>query len=275
MTGNYYKYKLLIRPEMREIILAFLSELEFDTFEETTEGLNAFLPETLFNPAIENRLEEIKEQFNFEWTRSWIPYQNWNKKWESNFEPILVDDFCGIRANFHPPIPNVKYEILIHPKMAFGTGHHATTYSMIKLMRELKFKKTKVLDFGCGTGILAILANKMGATIIDAVDIELPAYENTLENAQINDTHNIQVYHGTLDNILDSQYDIILANINRNVILESLLTLYNKLKIGGALLTSGILNTDASLIQQAAEKTGFTTDDRLDRGEWVSFKFLR
>ena len=273
--GNYYKYIIRIENEMHDIILAFLSKLDFDTFEETKQGINAYLPEALSDPSVEERLQELQQQFGFQWTKEWIPYQNWNKEWESNFQPILVDQFCGIRANFHAPMTEVKYEILIHPKMAFGTGHHDTTYSVIQMMRDLNFIKMKVLDYGCGTGILAILANKMGATMIDAVDIELPAYENTLENAQINNTHNIQVYHGTLDNVLDSAYDIILANINRNVILSSLPALYKKLKLGGVLLTSGILFEDASLVQKTAEKIGFTTDDRLNRGDWVSYKFLR
>ena len=272
---NYWQYRITTEPRQLEMLLAFLSELPFDTFEETEMGWNAYLPENEDDALVEMQMLNIQQQFPFEYEKELLAYRNWNAEWEANFQPVKVDHFCGIRADFHPPIPDVKYEIVINPKMAFGTGHHDTTYMMIQAMRSLSFKGTKVLDYGTGTGILAILASKMGASMIDAVDIEREAYDNTLENAQINNVDNIQVYHGTLNNILDSNYDLILANINRNVILDSLAVLAEKIKRNGVLLLSGILKEDAPILETFADDFRFTVDERYYRGDWACLKLLK
>ena len=267
-----YQYKFTVDQIQQDILLAFLSDLPFDAFEEKEGEILAFCPANQSIPELDANLGNLREQVAFKYEKQLIPYQNWNAVWEENFTPIIVDNFCGIRADFHPSITIVKYEIRINPKMAFGTGHHATTRMMIQMMKDLPMRKGKILDFGSGTGILAILAAKMGALLIDAVDIEKPAYENAIENCQLNDVDVVQVYLGGLEVILDSGYDIILANINRNVILDSLKALYNKLKRSGILLISGILQEDEELVLKAAKEVGFTIDEkkRLDKWSCIS-----
>ncbi len=272
---NFYRFRIAINPDQAELLLAFLNELPFDSFQETDHYLDAYLPASADAGTAEAELIKLQHQFSFSYEKEEIAARNWNAEWEANFQPVLVDHFCNIRADFHPPAPNVKYELVINPKMAFGTGHHETTYMMIKMMQGLPFAGAKVLDYGCGTGILAILASKMGASIIDAVDIELEAYQNTLENTQINNVDNIQAIHGTLDNVLDSGYDIILANINRNVILDSLPALHQKLKRNGILLISGILQADVPILLTFMQDYRFTLDGKLEKGDWACLKLLK
>lgn len=269
-----YQYRFSVDQGQQEILLAFLSTLAFDAFEEKKGEILAFCPANVSISELEEQLGNLHQQVPFKYEKQLIPYQNWNAVWEENFTPIIVDNFCGIRADFHPSITNVKYEIRINPKMAFGTGHHATTLMMIKMMKDLPFEKSKVLDFGAGTGILAILAAKMGALLLDAVDIEKPAYENAIENCQLNDVDAIQVYLGGLEVILDSGYDIILANINRNVILESLRPLYKKLKRSGILLISGILQEDEELVMNTAKNVGFTVDEKMRLDKWSCISLI-
>lgn len=258
--------------ENNEIIMAVLSDLPFDTFEETTTGVKAFMPESDWNESIEQQITTLSEEFDFSFEKTFIPYQNWNVIWESNFQPIKVDDFVGLRADFHPPTEGVAFDLVINPKMAFGTGHHETTYMVMQLMRDVDFLGKKVLDYGCGTGILAILASKLGATDIEAVDIEEPSYENTIENCGINDVHNIKTFCGTLDVIPSSDFDIILANINRNVILYSLPDLKKRLNKGGILLISGFLKQDEQILLDATAKEGFQHIETKQRGNWLSMK---
>ncbi len=275
MNLNYLLYRIAVEPRKAELLLAFLNELPFASFEETKEGLNAYIPDSEDIVTLEAELHSLQKQFSFTYEREAIAPRNWNAEWEANFQPVQVDNFCGIRADFHPPMKNVSYELVINPKMAFGTGHHETTWMMIKTMREQPFSGAKVLDYGCGTGILAILASKLGAAIIDAVDIEEEAFHNTMENAQINNVDNIQAIHGTLNNVLDSGYNVILANINRNVILDSLSALHQKLAKNGVLLISGILKQDVPVLLTFMEDYRFTLDARLERGNWVCLKLLK
>ena len=226
---DYYKYQINCTSALSEILMAFLGELPFDTFQETPKGIDAFIAVANHKDAIEEEVVELTTRFDFHFEKELIKGQNWNKVWESNFQPIIVGDFCGIRADFHELKTAVQHEIIINPKMAFGTGHHATTFMVIEHMEALDFKDKNVLDFGCGTGILAILAARLKARSIEAVDIELASYENTLENAKINGISGIKCVHGILKDIKGSDFDIILANINRNVILEALPTLYQML----------------------------------------------
>ncbi len=263
-------HKITFSTEEPELLLAFIQHLPFDSFEVAEKTLEAYIPAKNDSEEIQNELKELKERLNFSFEQTFIPYKNWNAVWESNFTPIRVKDFCGIRADFHPSFdPPVAHEIHIQPKMAFGTGHHATTWMMIDQMEKLDFNGKKVFDYGCGTGILAILAEKLGANAIDAVDIEPPAVENTLEHLTLNNCTKISTYEGTLEQLENNHYDIILANINRNVILKSLPTLYKQLNKGGSLLISGFIQQDTDLLQNSTQQEGFTVKEVQIRGNWI------
>lgn len=266
---DYFKYEFQTNPENNEMLIALLGELPFESFEENEKGFDAYVQVKNETPGVEERLLELKELFEFSHQKTLIKYQNWNAVWESNFETIVVRDFCGIRADFHEPFTEVKHEIVINPKMAFGTGHHETTWMMMSIMESLDFKEKNVFDYGCGTGILAILASQLGAKKIDAIDIELPSYENTLENARINNIENIKSIHGTLEKVEDQMYDLILANINRHVILDSFSTLNKMLTPSGILLISGILKEDEELVKNSAEASNFKIEKTEYRNNWI------
>ena len=284
---NYYVFDITPLPdsfgtsqyslENNEILTVFLGELPFETFEDTETGLKAYIPEKELTDKVEKQVQRLGKKQGFSFTKTFIPYQNWNVLWESNFEPIKVDDFVGLRADFHPNTEGVQFDLVINPKMAFGTGHHETTYMMMQHMRSIDFNGKKVLDYGCGTGILAILASKLGAIELEAVDIEEPSYENTIENCRINDVHNVTSIWGILDDVLSHDFDIILANINRNIIIDSLDDLKNRLKkrenptdSSNILLISGFLKIDENTILQATNYAGFKHQKTMQRGNWLS-----
>lgn len=266
---NYYQYQITCSEEQAEWLSAVLEEIPFDSFAESETGLDAYIPENLHSDETEAMVREKAETFNFSFVKNFIPYTNWNAVWESNFSPIEIDDYVRIRADFHPEKSGFEYEILINPKMAFGTGHHETTYMMMLVMRDLDFTDTKVFDYGCGTGILAILAAMEGAKDLDAVDIELPSYENTLENCEINQASGIKTYHGTLETVPARTYDVILANINRNVIIPSLPELHQRLEQNGHLLISGFIREDEELMDKEAKKAGFKVVRTEYKGNWI------
>lgn len=271
---NYYSFDITTpqyNEDKGEFLTVILGDLPFDTFEDTGELLRVYMPENGFTVEVEAELNDLAEQFDFQYVKTFIPYQNWNVLWESNFQPIQVEDFVAVRADFHPPTEGVKFDLVINPKMAFGTGHHETTYMMMQQMQDIDFKGKKVLDYGCGTGILAILASKLEASYIEAVDIEQPSYENTIENAEINHVSNIKAFHGTLDIIETNDFDIILANINRNVILDSLASLKNMLvkENKSLLLISGFLKEDEAIMLSAVTEQGFSLLKTLHRGNWL------
>lgn len=272
---NFLNYKITLGTANSDIVLAMLMEAgDFDSFEETEEGLEAYISVESQNEQLKQRVTELAKQFSFTFTIVSVPQKNWNEQWEASFQPVDVGSFCRVRAEFHPADPSKKFDLVINPKMAFGTGHHETTFMMIKMMKDLFLKDKTVLDFGSGTGILAILASKMGAQSVDAVDIEAAAFENGIENTQLNDVFNVQVIQGDLNAVISTGYDCILANINRNVILNSLSALRSKLDKRGCLLISGILKQDEALILAEAKKNRFTVDGRLEKGDWICIKLL-
>lgn len=285
---DYWKYTIHTAPETAEILLAYLSEAPFDTFEETPDGLNAYLPvdaassgvsailETSDEAAsVDTLLSRLQSQFRFSWSKAFLPAQNWNKIWESNFQPVIVEDFCAVRADFHAPITGVQHELVINPKMAFGTGHHETTWMCLRALRDLPCRGARLLDYGCGTGVLAILAARLGAANVEAVDIEEESYRNTLENSAINGvSEQVSARLGTLDAVQGRGFDGILANINRNVILDSLPRLAELLRAGGWLLVSGILEQDGAVVMTAAQEAGFVLQSKEQRGNWLCIRFL-
>ncbi len=269
---DYFQYTVHTDTAQNEILIAMVGHLPFDTFEETETGFNAFLPANQYAEEIDEELLDLQSQFDFQFQKTLIPGQNWNEIWESNFHPVIVGEFCGIRADFHAPLQNVEHELIINPKMAFGTGHHETTFSVIEIMQGIHFEGKTVLDYGCGTGVLAILASKLGAIEIEAVDIEIESYRNTVENSTINGVANVQAYHGTLQSIPGTDFDIILANINRNVILDSLGPLFGMLKPEGLLVVSGFVLDDEQLMSKALQNQGFSIQETKRKNNWLAVK---
>jgi ribosomal protein L11 methyltransferase len=251
--------------EKNEILIALLDNAGFESFEETDTTLKAFIKESEFD---QTDLDEVINPLNLAYTSSIIPQQNWNAQWESSFEPILVKDFVGIRAYFHQPIPQVKHEIIITPKMSFGTGHHATTYMMIEQMEALDFINKTVVDFGTGTAVLAILSEKMGAVAIDAIDYDEWSIENSIENAAANNCTKINLLKA--ETIATNKvYDIILANINLNVIMDNLAAIQSVSKKGSFALLSGFIKTDEAVMLKTLTATGIHPLKTVQKGEWI------
>ena len=266
-------YVLLDIPGGNDIVMARLSEMGFEAFEENDENIIGYLPSQLYNAEIKSEVEFLLADSGFQGQWSNMEARNWNEVWESNISPVEVTNVCRVRANFHEADPAYPYEIVIQPKMAFGTGHHQTTYMMIKLMADIEFKDQKVFDFGCGTGILAIFASMRGALSVLANDIENESYLNTLENAQVNHIGNIRAMEGGLEVVEDQLFDIILANINRNVLLASAQRLSSLSRPGGILLLSGILETDYDVITEAFNNAGFVLDKKEQKDAWLCLEW--
>ena len=272
MKEQYYAYKITSNKSL-EILQAYLVTLPFEALQEEDDHVIAYVKSTddLIH-SIDDNLNDLKEVVSIEYSRSIVPDQNWNEQWESNFEPVIVDDICCVKADFHDINPEVKHTITINPKMAFGTGHHETTYMMIQAMDKLKMNGNSVFDFGCGTGILAILAEQMGAKSVYGIDHEEIAIENALENIQVNKSKLCHFECASSVEIPQEKYDIILANINRKVLLDHAEVLSFVLKEGGSLLLSGILKTDKKLVFDRYTANGFKVMEVLEKGEWLCVK---
>lgn len=274
---NYIEYDFTVSPtEMgAEILMAELAEVGFDSFEDTPTGIKAYIPKDSWN---EHILQDIYLLSNPEFTISYqiteIEQVNWNEEWEKNFSPIVVEDLCTVRANFHP-VPNTRYDIVITPKMSFGTGHHETTYMMLQQLLPLSLEGAKVLDMGCGTGILAIMAALRGAHNITAIDIDPWCVENATENVQQNDCSFITIKEGDVSLIAGEQYNLILANINRNILLSDIPAYTQALLPQGLLLVSGFYEEDLPAIKEKCQKVGLTYLSHIERNSWVSAKFQR
>jgi ribosomal protein L11 methyltransferase len=253
---------------LRETLIAQLASIGFEAFEEMPETLKAFIPASQYDKLL---LLSVLGDLSFQ--ESEIEKQNWNALWESNFEPVQVEDFVGIRASFHEAIQGVEHEIVITPKMSFGTGHHATTYLVMQAMRKLNWENKTVFDFGTGTGILAILAEKLGAKQILAIDNDDWCIENATENLEINQCKNIEVTKAD-SALLEKRFDIILANINKHIILANISFLAKALESGGTILLSGLLVEDESDILKACESVGWTHQLTNTRNGWIVCQFL-
>lgn len=259
----------------KDLLINALSEIGFDTFEDTDQGFKAYIPESgLDQEKLDSLTVDFAELFSFSYILNKIPHQNWNEVWESNFEPIQVADKCYIRATFHEAHPEFEHEIVIDPKMAFGTGHHQTTALMMEFMLEEEFQDKKVLDMGCGTGILAILASKLGAKEVLAIDYDEICYESAIENSDLNKISNIKALKGSKEVIPDQKFDIILANINRNILIDQLETYARVSKPGTLLFLSGFYEEpDLSILKEKCASLGFSYLQHKELHNWVAARF--
>jgi ribosomal protein L11 methyltransferase len=266
---NYIQLSIDSDPSQQEILIALLAEKGFEGFEENQDQLLAFIPEKEFNAI---NVDEIFSGIFLSYSKKIIEQKNWNEEWEKNFEPVIVDDFCGIRASFHQPIKNVEHEIIITPKMSFGTGHHATTYLMIEAMKNIDFNNKTVLDFGTGTGILAILSEKLGAKKILAVDKDPWCIENSNENILTNNCTKIIVEEKGIIPFTEHGFDIILANINRNIILEQLPFFKQQLTSKSVLLVSGLLAEDFDEMEKQSLNYSLDIVSKSLKNNWICLK---
>lgn len=287
---HYTEVTFLVSPATpwREILMAELAELGYDTFEEgyTDPGggqgeLKAYIRSDRFDAAALGGLLALRDPHaTVSWTSQEIAPRNWNAEWESGFQPVAVDGQVRIRAEFHPSVPGFAHELVITPRMAFGTGHHATTRMMVKAMLDLHHAArtdghgldlagTEVCDLGCGTGVLAILAERMGAARVDAIDIDPGAVDNARENVERNGCHAITVEKGDASALEGRTYHAILANIERNILLDAMPLLSRALRPGGALFLSGFVVNDRHMLAERAKAEGLLTAERMQEGDWA------
>ena len=270
--GYYFKVEPL-QPAV-EILIAELGYAGFESFVETEEGVTAYIQKEEWNDKILEYIDILQsDEFNISYTFEEIEQTNWNEEWEKNFNPIVVDDVCSVRAPFHLK-PDTKYDIIIEPKMSFGTGHHETTHMMIQHILKNDFNNKSVLDMGCGTGVLAILAEMKGANSLDAIDYDNWCYLNSLENVERNNCKNITVIEGDASALKNKHYDIIIANINRNILLNDMATYVKCLNTNGVLFLSGFYNDDIPIIEEECNKHGLKHVETLEKNHWVALKFV-
>ncbi len=276
MEVSYIAYRFEVEPRElgTEILIAELAEKAFESFEESEIGVSAYVQKGLWSEDILEGVEILNSpDFKISYIVEDIEQVNWNEEWEKNFNPIDVDGVCYVRAPFHEKT-DAKYDIVIEPKMSFGTGHHETTFMMIRHILQNEMTDKVVLDMGCGTAILGILAAMRGAKHVDAVDIDNWCYLNSIENAERNNCTNIDVFEGDASILTtEKKYDIILANINRNILLNDMVTYVTCLKEGGSIYFSGFYTEDIPFIQEEAAKRGLSYINQLEKNNWVSLKF--
>lgn len=276
MPQTYIEYNFTVEPLQpgTEILIAELGFAGFESFVENEEGVAAYILKDEWNEDILESIQILQsDEFKIEYTFSEIEQINWNEEWEKNFTPIEVDGKCLVRAPFHEQ-GNYEYEIVIEPKMSFGTGHHETTYMMLQYVLESDFKGKKVLDMGCGTAVLAILAEMRGAQETEAIDYDEWCYENSLENIERNNCKNISVFHGDAALLEGRKYDSIIANINRNILLQDMEAYKNSLNSGGELFLSGFYTEDLPVIKETCSQLGLQFIDNKERNNWVAAKFV-
>lgn len=277
MSNIYIGYHFTIDPvELgSEILIAELGEKAFESFIETETGISAFVQKDLWDTNILDDIQILSNpEFKIEYTFEEIEQVNWNEEWEKNFEPIDVDGKCHVRAPFHEKT-SAEYDIVIEPKMSFGTGHHETTHMMIQHLLETDLVGKKTLDMGCGTAILAILAEMKGAQPIDAIDIDNWCYLNSIENAERNNCKHISVYEGDASLLIGKKYDVIIANINRNILLNDMQQYVDCLNENGILFLSGFYTEDIPVISESCTSKGLTYVKQFERNNWVALKFVK
>lgn len=277
MDNIYIEYIFNVAPKEpgTEILIAELGFAGFESFVENDNGVTAYIQKEEWNSSVlENILVLTSEEFAISFSKKEIEQTNWNSEWEKNFEPIQVDGLVSIRAPFHEN-PNLKYDIVIEPKMSFGTGHHETTHMMVQHLIDLDLENKSTLDMGCGTGILAIFAEMKGAKPLDGIDIDNWCYLNSVENAERNNCKYISFYEGDASLLTNQKYDVIIANINRNILLNDMETYTKCLNENGILLLSGFYKEDIATIDKEVSKHGLSIQNTLERNNWVSLKYLK
>ena len=277
---DYQKITIQITPFqewLRDVLNAQLAEIGFDSFVETENGFEAFIPANTFSEENLNTvLETFSGDYSFEVKSEFIADQNWNKEWEKNyFKPLVIGGECMIRAPFHTEYPDAKYEIVIEPNMAFGTGNHETTATIIESILQNDLTGKTILDMGCGTGILSILASMKGAKQITAIDIDKWSYEGTCENAALNKITNIEAKLGDASLLGNEKYDLIFANIHKNVLLNDMNAYHSVLNNGGTLIISGFYTEDINDIVTKAEELGMENAGFVEKNNWVAHSFTK
>ena len=269
---NYLEYIFSASDETTaEILMALLAEKGFDTFEHNENQLSAYIQEQILSSNdIETYLSDLQQKFIFTWQTKKYKDKNWNEEWEKNFQPVMVAGRCLIRAPFHDPDPDADFEIIIEPRMSFGTGHHESTYLMLEEILGLEFKNKTVCDAGCGTGILSILAAKKGALHVYGIDNIEWAHQNSIDNIAMNAVvNNVTVELGDIDLMSGKQFDIILANINKPIIIQNIPLFFRSLNTGGLLIISGILQNDLQDILKDAENYFFSPVSSKIKNDWI------
>ena len=275
MDNIYIEYNFTVNPKepATEILIAELGSVGFESFVENENGVTGYIQKKDWNTAILEEVFILKyDEFSIEYKQNEVAQTNWNAEWEKNFQPIQVDDIVSIRAPFHEN-PNLKYDIVIEPKMSFGTGHHETTHMMVQHLLQLDLEHKKVLDMGCGTGILAIFAEMKGAQPIDAIDIDAWCYENSIENVARNNCEHVSVFKGDSALLTNKKYEVIIANINRNILLSDMEVYANCIQEKGVLLLSGFYQEDISIIDAEVSKYNLKLETFIERNNCVALKY--
>jgi ribosomal protein L11 methyltransferase len=271
MNNQYTTVQITCPPNLVDLLIAELAEQDYDGFLETESGIETYQTAAAFDEAeLQEVLDRYRSLGKISYTTQTVAEQNWNAVWESNFEPIIVEEQCRVRASFHAAEPSYPYDIVINPKMSFGTGHHATTYLMLREQLSIDHHGKRVMDAGCGTGILSIMAQKRSAAYVLAFDTDSWAVENSQENFDLNGASAIQLFQGTVADVgLGESFDIILANINRNVLLDEMEQYVRHLAPGGQLLLSGFYEEDLPLMREAVTARALTEVRADSREQWA------
>ncbi|MFH6602092.1 50S ribosomal protein L11 methyltransferase [Maribacter algicola] len=269
-----YSFKVAPLQPASDILIAELGEAGFESFVENKEGVLAYIQKEEYEADVLDGIKVLKNpNFKIDFEIKEIEQENWNATWETNFNPIKVGSQCMVRAPFHEK-PDVKYDIVIEPKMSFGTGHHETTHMMLQFILDTDFKEKTVLDMGSGTGVLAILAEMRGAQAVDAIDIDNWCYLNALENVDRNKCTNITVLEGGAELLKQRRYDIIIANINRNILLNDMSSYVESLTKNGLLFLSGFYEDDHRIIDECCVEHGLAFKKKLKKNNWVAVKYV-